>query len=89
MKKNSLVLGILVLVAVAMTSCFGPSNEPSFVEADLLGLWQRKVRKHMFASLARLMRLANTSMVASGMMMMMSMRRISYPMATVGSNTNS
>ena len=39
MKKNSLVLGILVLVAVVMTSCFGPSNEPSFVEADLLGLW--------------------------------------------------
>lgn len=42
MKKNSLVLGILVLVAVAMTSCFGPSNEPSFVEADLLGLWQEE-----------------------------------------------
>ena len=42
MKKNSLVLGILVLVAVAMTSCFGPSNEPSFVEADLLGLRQEE-----------------------------------------------
>ena len=42
MKKNSLVLGILVLVAVVMTSCFGPSNEPSFVEADLLGLWQEE-----------------------------------------------
>ena len=42
MKKNSLVLGILVLVAVAMTSCFDPSNEPSFVEADLLGLWQEE-----------------------------------------------
>lgn len=42
MKKNSLVFGILVLVAVAMTSCFGPSNEPSFVEADLLGLWQEE-----------------------------------------------
>ena len=42
MKKNSLVLGILVLVSVAMTSCFGPSNEPSFVEADLLGLWQEE-----------------------------------------------
>ena len=25
MKKNSLVLGILVLVAVVMASCFGPS----------------------------------------------------------------
>ena len=42
MKKNSLVYGILVLVAVVMTSCFGPSNEPSFVEADLLGLWQEE-----------------------------------------------
>ena len=42
MKKNSLVLGILVFVAVVMTSCFGPSNEPSFVEADLLGLWQEE-----------------------------------------------
>ena len=42
MKKNSLVLGILVLVAVVMTSCFGPSNEPRFVEADLLGLWQEE-----------------------------------------------
>ena len=42
MKKNSLVLGILVLVAVVMTSCFGPSNEPSFVEADLLGLWKEE-----------------------------------------------
>ena len=41
MKKNSLVLGILVLVAVVMTSCFGPSNEPTFAEADLLGLWGR------------------------------------------------
>lgn len=28
------------MIAVAMTSCFGPSNEPDFVEADLLGLWQ-------------------------------------------------
>lgn len=42
MKKNSLVYGILVLVAVVMTSCFGPSNEPSFVEADLLGLWKEE-----------------------------------------------
>ena len=42
MKKNSLVLGILVLVSEVMTSCFGPSNEPSFVEADLLGLWQEE-----------------------------------------------
>ena len=40
MKQRSLVVGFLVVIAVAMTSCFGPSNEPDFVEADLLGLWQ-------------------------------------------------
>ena len=40
MKQRSLVVVFLVVVAVAMTSCFGPSNEPDFVEADLLGLWQ-------------------------------------------------
>lgn len=40
MKQRSLVVGFLVVVAIAMTSCFGPSNEPYFVEADLLGLWQ-------------------------------------------------
>ena len=40
MKQRSLVVVFLVVIAVAMTSCFGPSNEPDFVEADLLGLWQ-------------------------------------------------
>ena len=40
MKQRSLVVVFLVVVAIAMTSCFGPSNEPDFVEADLLGLWQ-------------------------------------------------
>ena len=40
MKQRSLVVGFLLVIAVAMTSCFGPSNEPDFVEADLLGLWQ-------------------------------------------------
>ena len=40
MKQRSLVVGLLVVIAVAMTSCFGPSNEPDFVEANLLGLWQ-------------------------------------------------
>jgi len=40
MKQRSLVVGFLVVIAVAMTSCFGPSNEPDFVEANLLGLWQ-------------------------------------------------
>lgn len=42
MKQRSLVVGFLVVIAVAMTSCFGPSNEPDFVEANLLGLWQEK-----------------------------------------------
>lgn len=42
MKKRSLLIGILAVVAIVMTSCFGPSNEPSFVEADLLGLWQEE-----------------------------------------------
>jgi len=40
MKQRSLVVGFLVVIAVSMTSCFVPSNEPDFVEADLLGLWQ-------------------------------------------------
>ncbi|MBQ9144145.1 MAG: hypothetical protein IJX60_04275 [Paludibacteraceae bacterium] len=40
MKQRSLVVVFWVVIAVAMTSCFGPSNEPDFVEADLLGLWQ-------------------------------------------------
>ena len=40
MKQRSLVVVFGVVVAIAMTSCFGPSNEPDFVEADLLGLWQ-------------------------------------------------
>lgn len=40
MKQRSLVVVFLGVVAIAMTSCFGPSNEPDFVEADLLGLWQ-------------------------------------------------
>ena len=40
MKQRGLVVGILVVVAIMMTSCFGSSDEPDFVEADLLGLWQ-------------------------------------------------
>lgn len=40
MKQRDLVVGILVVVAIMMTSCFGSSNEPDFAEADLLGLWQ-------------------------------------------------
>ena len=41
MKKSFIILSVLALVAIAMTSCFGPSNEPTFAEADLLGLWGR------------------------------------------------
>lgn len=41
MKKSFIILSVLTLVAIAMTSCFGPSNEPTFAEADLLGLWGR------------------------------------------------
>ena len=40
MKQRGLIAGILVVVAIMMTSCFVSSNEPDFVEADLLGLWQ-------------------------------------------------
>ena len=40
MKQRGLIVGILVVVAIMMTSCFGSSDEPDFVEADLLGLWQ-------------------------------------------------
>lgn len=43
MKKSFIILSVLALVAIAMTSCFGPSNEaPTFKEADLLGLWQEE-----------------------------------------------
>ena len=41
MKKNLIILSVLAVVAIVMTSCFGPSNEPTFAEADLLGLWGR------------------------------------------------
>ena len=42
MKTKGIIFGALLLIAVAMTSCFGLQNEPTFVEADLLGLWQEK-----------------------------------------------
>ena len=35
-------LSILAVIIIAMTSCFNTSEEPTFVEADLLGLWQEK-----------------------------------------------
>lgn len=41
--KNSLIFSILAVLTIAMTSCFGPSNEePTFKQADLLGLWQEE-----------------------------------------------
>lgn len=40
MKTNIKQFGILTIIVIAMTSCFNTSEEPTFVEADLLGLWQ-------------------------------------------------
>ena len=42
MKTSIKLFGILAIIAIAMTSCFGSSEEPTFVENDLLGLWQEK-----------------------------------------------
>ena len=42
MKKRSLLIGFLAVVAIVMTSCFTPEPEVVFLEADLLGLWQEK-----------------------------------------------
>lgn len=42
MKKKSLLIGFLAVVAIVMTSCLNPEPEVVFLEADLLGLWQEK-----------------------------------------------
>ena len=42
MKTSIKHLSILAVIIIAMTSCFNTSEEPNFVEADLLGLWQEK-----------------------------------------------
>mgnify|MGYP003479139250 FL=1 len=42
MKTNIKQFGILTIIVIAMTSCFNTTEEPTFVEADLLGLWQEK-----------------------------------------------
>ena len=42
MKTNIKQFGILTIIVIAMTSCFNTIEEPTFVEADLLGLWQEK-----------------------------------------------
>ena len=40
MKTRSILFSTLACIMIAMTSCFGSSGEPTFVENDLLGLWQ-------------------------------------------------
>ena len=40
MKTRSILFSTLACIAIAMTSCYGSSEEPTFVENDLLGLWQ-------------------------------------------------
>ena len=42
MKTKSILFSTLACIMIAMTSCFGSSEEPTFVENDLLGLWQEK-----------------------------------------------
>lgn len=42
MKKKIVFFSIIATIAIAMTSCFGSSEEPTFAENDLLGLWQEK-----------------------------------------------
>ena len=42
MKKKIVFFSIIATIAIAMTSCFGSNEEPTFVENDLLGLWQEK-----------------------------------------------
>ena len=42
MKTRSILFSTLACIMIAMTSCFGSSEEPTFVENDLLGLWQEK-----------------------------------------------
>lgn len=42
MKAKRVLWGVLSIVAIAMTSCFGSVEEPTFQEVDLLGLWQEE-----------------------------------------------
>lgn len=39
MKKRNIIWGMLAMVLIAVTSC--SKEEPTFQEADLLGLWQK------------------------------------------------
>ena len=40
MKTRTILFSTLACIMIAMTSCFGSNEEPTFVEANLLGLWQ-------------------------------------------------
>ena len=40
MTKKLIFSATLIVIAIAMTSCFNIDNTPSFAERDLLGLWQ-------------------------------------------------
>ncbi len=40
MKTRTILFSTLACIAIAMTSCYGSSEEPTFIENDLLGLWQ-------------------------------------------------
>ena len=41
MKTRTILFSTLACIMIAMTSCFGPNTEePTFAENDLLGLWQ-------------------------------------------------
>ena len=40
MKTRTILFSTLACIMIAMTSCFGSSEEPTFMENDLLGLWQ-------------------------------------------------
>ena len=42
MKTRIILFSTLACIAIAMTSCYGSSEEPTFIENDLLGLWQEK-----------------------------------------------
>ena len=39
MKTRTILFSTLACIAIAMTSCYGSSEEPTFMENDLLGLW--------------------------------------------------
>lgn len=39
MKRRSIILSVLAIALIAITSC--SKEEPTFQEADLLGLWQK------------------------------------------------